>query len=111
MDRIFGTFVVAAVIHVIEEYVFPGGFLETLKRFNPRFAASITVKFAVIINSLFLLLCVAGAIVSSRNLVFSLSVASLLFFNAVVHVVGTSFSGRSLGVVAVDHHHIEPGPR
>jgi len=89
MSWIFSTFVVAAVIHVLEEYAYPGGFSDWMKRLNPKFAPWITTRFAVIINGLFLLLCAIGAAVASRSLVFSLSIASLLFFNGLIHLAGT----------------------
>ena len=89
MNWIFSAFVVAAVIHVFEEYAYPGGFSDWMRSLNPRFAPWITARFAVIINGLFLLLCVMGAVVASKSLVFSLSVASLLFFNGLIHLAGT----------------------
>jgi hypothetical protein len=89
MNWIFSAFVVAAVIHVLEEYAYPGGFSDWMRSMNPRFAPWITARFAVIINGLFLLLCVMGAVVASKSLVFSLSVASLLFFNGLAHLAGT----------------------
>jgi len=88
MNWIFSAFVVAAVIHVLEEYAYPGGFSDWMRSLNPRFAPWITARFAVIINGLFLLLCVMGAMVASKGLVFSLSVASLLFFNGLIHIAG-----------------------
>jgi hypothetical protein len=88
MDWVFRAFVGAAIIHVLEEYAFPGGFSDWMRRLNPRFAPWITARFAVIINGLFLLLCVMGALVASRSLVFSLSVASLLFLNGLTHLAG-----------------------
>ena len=101
MNWIFGTFVVAAVIHVLEEYAYPGGFLDWMKGMNPRFTPWITTRFAVIINGLFLLLCVVGAIVAARNLVLSLSVASLLFINGLMHLGGTVRARRyTPGVVS-----------
>ena len=101
MDWVFPAFVVAAVIHVVEEYVFPGGFSDTLKRLRPGFAPFITTRFAVIINALFIVLCIAGTVVGSRNLVFSLSVASLLFFNGLVHSVATLVKKRYVpGVIS-----------
>jgi small-conductance mechanosensitive channel len=89
MNWIFSAFVVAAVIHVLEEYAYPGGFSDWMRSLNPRFAPWITARFAVIINGLFVLLCVMGAMVASKGLVFSLSVASLLFFNGLIHLAGT----------------------
>jgi len=88
MDWIFSALVGAAALHVIEEYGYPGGFLDWMRRSTPKFASLITVRFAVIVNGLFLLLCAIAAIVATRNLVFSLSVAGLLFFNSLIHLAG-----------------------
>ena len=101
MNWIFSAFVVAAVIHVLEEYAYPGGFSDWMRSSDPRFAPWITARFAVIINGLFLLLCVMGAVVASKSLVFSLSVASLLFFNGLTHLAGTIRAKRyAPGVVS-----------
>ncbi len=89
MDWVFSAFVGAAVIHVLEEYGYPGGFTDWMKRFNPSFAPWITPRFAVVINGLFLVLCVAGAIAGRQSLLVGLSVASLLFFNGLIHLAGT----------------------
>ena len=89
MDVIFWVFVVAACIHVIEEFIYPGGFLDTIKRFSPRVEPFATVRFAVLINGLFLVLCLVGAIVARQNLVFSLSIAGLLLVNTLTHFGGT----------------------
>jgi hypothetical protein len=94
MDWIFTAFVGAAVVHVIEEFVYPGGFMDVLKRFYPQSTPFVTVRFAVIINGLFLLLCILAAIVGRNNLVFSLSVASLLFINVLMHT-GATLRARS----------------
>jgi hypothetical protein len=86
MDWIFDALLAAAVVHVLEEYVYPGGFSETLKRFLPKSAHLVTPRFSVIINGLFILLCILGAAVGRDNLMFSLSVASLLFINSCAHI-------------------------
>jgi hypothetical protein len=101
MNWIFSVFVVAAVIHVLEEYAYPGGFSDWMRSLNPRFAPWVTARFAMIINGLFLLLCVMGAMVAGQGLVFSLSVASLLFFNGLIHLTGTIRARRYVsGVVS-----------
>jgi len=101
MNWIFSAFVGAAIIHVFEEYAYPGGFSDWMRSLNPRFAPWITARFAVIINGLFLLLCVMGAMVASKGLVFSLSVASLLFFNGLIHLAGAIRAKRyAPGVVS-----------
>ena len=101
MHWVFWAFVGAAVIHVVEEFGYPGGFLDAMKSLNPKIAPLVTAKVAITINSLFLLLCVIGAIIGGRNIVFSLSVASLLFFNALIHIGGTVKARRyAPGVVS-----------
>ena len=101
MDWVFWAFVGAAVIHIVEEYKYPGGFLDFVKCFNPRFGPSVTVNLAVILNSLFLLLCIAGAVAASKSPTFSLSIASLLFFNALMHIIGAIRArGYAPGVIS-----------
>jgi hypothetical protein len=100
MNWIFWTFVGAAAVHIVEEYYYPGGFPDFMQRFNPRWAP-VTVTFAVVINALFLLLCLASAIIADRNLSFSLSIASLLCFNGLIHIIATARSKRyAPGVVS-----------
>ena len=94
MDWIFVALLGAAVIHILEEYVYPGGFSDALKYLNPKAAHLITPRFNVIINGLFLLLCLTGAVVGTTSLVFSLSVASLVFFNAGLHIRGSIVARR-----------------
>lgn len=89
MIWIFWAIFGAAVIHVAEEYKYSGGFLDVLKGFDQRYTPFITVNFAIITNTLFLLLCLAGALVGNRSPIFSLSVASVLFVNAWVHIIRT----------------------
>jgi hypothetical protein len=89
MDWIFFAFVGAAFLHVIEEYFYPGGFPDFMKRSSPAFAPFITTSFAIIVNGLFLLLCIWGAMLGRDALVFSLSIASLLITNGLMHLLGT----------------------
>jgi hypothetical protein len=89
MDWIFSAFVGAAMLHVVEEYFFPGGFPDFMKRGSPALAAFITNEFAAIMNGVFLLLCILGAIVGRDALVFSLSIASVLIANGLVHLAAS----------------------
>ena len=89
MNWIFYTFVAAGVLHVLEEYFYPGGFPDFMKRMSPSFAPFITTSFAIVINGLFLVLCILGAIVGRDALVFSLSIASLLVSNGLIHLMGS----------------------
>ncbi len=86
MAWIFNAFLVVSLVHVVEEYFLPGGFMNVMKRFNPRFAPLITAPMAVVINGLQLVLCVLAMIVGEGAPVFSLSVAALLYLNGCIHV-------------------------
>jgi hypothetical protein len=83
MEWIFWAIVGAAVIHVAEEYL--GNWVGWVQRFAPR----VTLAQFVVVNAAFVALCIAGAVVGVSNLVFSLSVASLIFVNALIHLAPT----------------------
>jgi hypothetical protein len=93
MAWIFAAFLAASVVHMGEEYFFPGGFMQMMNRLNPRFERLITVPMAVVMNGLQLLLCVIAILVGPRALVFSMSVAGLVFINGLVHL-GACFRVR-----------------
>jgi hypothetical protein len=89
MEWIFSAFLIASMIHMGEEYFYPGGFMDVMKRFNPRFAPLVTVPIAAIINGLQLLLCVIAIVVGKSALAFSMSVAGLLLINGLMHIMGS----------------------
>ncbi len=89
MPSIFWVFLLAALVHVGEEYFFPGGFMQFMQRLNPRWASAITAPFTILVNAAFLLLVFAGAWVGESSLIFSLSIAALLFINGILHFAGT----------------------
>ena len=47
----------ATVLHIIEEFVYPGGFAEWDRSYRPTIRNSITTRFHIIINGALLLLC------------------------------------------------------
>ena len=85
---IFVALLGAAAVHIFEEYVFPGGFPDALRRLLPRATPLFTPKFHLGVNGLFFLLCLSSAFIGKANLVLSLSVFSLVFANAVLHIRG-----------------------
>jgi hypothetical protein len=94
-DWIFIVLFGAAVIHIFEEYVYPGGFQDVLGKAIPRMALPyLTPKFHLAMNGLFLLLCFASLFIGKSNLVLSMSVISLVFVNAVLHIRGTIVTKR-----------------
>ncbi len=75
--------VISAFIHVVEEYKF--GWVEWANGFF----SEITVKQFMVINVLFIVLCVIAALIGKKHIVFSSSVFSLLLLNALVHIAPT----------------------
>jgi hypothetical protein len=88
MEWVFIAFFAASMIHMGEEYFYPGGFIDVMKRLNPRFAPLVTARMAVVINGLQLLLCLVAMAIGKKALAFSMSVAALLFVNGSVHIGG-----------------------
>jgi Protein of unknown function with HXXEE motif len=89
MNWIFAGFLIASILHMVEEFFFPGGFMKVIKRVNPGFAEFVTVPAAIVINALQLVLCIIVLFVGRSNLSFSLSAASLLFINGLTHLGGS----------------------
>jgi hypothetical protein len=71
---------------MVEEYFYPGGFMEVMRDLNPRFAPFVTVPAAVVINGLQLLLCILVIAIGMNSVIFSMSLAGLLFINGLTHV-------------------------
>lgn len=101
MGWIFSAFMVVSIIHMVEEYVYPGGFMDVMRRLNPGFAPAVTVPMALVINGLQLLLCVLAILVGTGAPIFSMSVAGLLLINGLIYV-GASFRvrGYAPGVIS-----------
>lgn len=85
---IFIALPVAGILHILEEYVYPGGFADAFRKLLPRSSHLFTVSFHVIVNGIFVLLTLVGAFIGRSNLVISLSVYGLIFANAFLHIRG-----------------------
>ena len=89
MTRLLWATFLAIAAHLIEEFVFPGGFLAWHRRYRPEHAASIGPRFAVVANGLMLLLVLAIAIngpASPFGIFQWLVLAALLVTNAAFHL-------------------------
>jgi hypothetical protein len=80
---------VAAVLHITEEFFYPGGFMNWIKKNKPGLSGRMTARAAIIVNSAFLLLCVTAIILANSHPAFALSVAGLIFVNGTGHVLGS----------------------
>ena len=91
------------LLHFGEEFVWPGGFLAWYRAYRPEFAASLTVRFVVVVNGLLILFTAwigwFGP-TAARGVSAWLTVMAGLAANGVFHVRGTWLSRRySPGVV------------
>jgi len=110
---------IAATLHILEEFVYPGGFAEWDREYRPEIAASITGKLHLVVNGLLLAACVTvglagmpggvlpiggarwrSAIPPSLAAPAWLALASLLASNAVFHLIGS-----------IRTHRLAPGVR
>jgi hypothetical protein len=87
-EWIFISLPVAAALHIIEEYVYPGGFAQAFNRLLPRASHLFTAKFHIAVNGVFFLICIIGALIGKANLILSLSIFGLIFTNAALHIRG-----------------------
>ncbi len=96
---------IAALIHIFEEFVFPGGFKAWWCAYRPEIAASVTNRFLVIINVVLVLFSANVALAAQarggNGVAAWLALAALLAANAVFHIVGAIQTRRySPGIVS-----------
>jgi len=77
--------------HIVEEFVFPGGFSEWYRRYRPEAAVSFTPRFAVGINALLVAVCLLIPLqgIGRQGAALWLTVAAVLIANAVFHLRAT----------------------
>lgn len=103
MNLLFWLPAACVLLHIFEEFVWPGGFLAWFRAYRSENAVSFTPRFAVGINALLAAVVVvlgwSGA-TWSRGVSLWLTLAALLASNAVFHIVAVMRTRRySPGVV------------
>jgi len=90
MRWLFWAPLVAASLHIFEEFVYPGRFSEWYARYKPGIRKSVTWRFLVIINVLLLILCynVSALGPSKTGVAAWLGVMAMLAANGVWHLKG-----------------------
>jgi hypothetical protein len=80
----------AATLHIVEEFVFPGGFAEWDRRYRPEYRESITPRLHIVVNGLLLLFCAnVGTLgLTPVGVAAWLTLTALLTGNAVWHLIG-----------------------
>ena len=92
----------AVLLHLFEEFVWPGGFGEWYRWYRPERAASVTTGFLVWINVLFVVMALIPVVMGFRpyGVAFWLVVASIAAANGLFHLWAVSKAHRySPGVV------------
>src|SRR5258705_4472400 len=83
---------IAAAIHISEEFAFPGGFKTWYLTYKPEIARSISNRFLVFINALLMVFSISVALAmyfsKGNGMAAWLTLAALLFSNAIFHVIG-----------------------
>lgn len=90
MNWIFWMPLAAAVSHIVEEFLYPGGFSEWYIKYKPDIKKSVSKKFLILINAGLLILCYdVGALGASQYGVIGwLVVMALLGANGIWHLRG-----------------------
>jgi hypothetical protein len=84
-NRVFWGLLAASCAHVVEEYVYPGGFLEAAREVAPEAFEHATTPIVIGVNAAMIAGCLNGALKRKRQPFHGLAMASLLFFNAILH--------------------------
>lgn len=79
---------IAAAAHIVEEFVYPGGFKAWYARYRPETVKSFTPGFAIGINALLIVVSLAPALKPAQpsSIALWLTVAAIVAGNAVFHL-------------------------
>ena len=80
--------VAAGVLHVTEGYVWPGGFLDAMRRVAPGYAFAVNRTMALVINGLMFVVLLAAPFTAGAAPMFALSAAGPRALNGWSHVAG-----------------------
>ena len=85
----------AALAHICEEFVWPGGFMSWYRRYRGPSVHSITPRFLVIVNVILLAVCIDAAFVTTTRygVAYWIAVSAILASNGVWHL-WAAFKGR-----------------
>ena len=92
----------AALVHICEEFVWPGGFMSWYRRYRGPSSSSITPRFLVIVNVVLLAVCVNAAVATDTpfGVAYWIGVTAILASNGVWHLwAAVRGRGYSPGVV------------
>jgi hypothetical protein len=81
----------AAALHIIEEFVWPGGFAAWYRQYHPAIARSVSARYLVIVNAILLGVCALAGVLgfTPRGAALFLTILAVLFGNAIFHLAAT----------------------
>ena len=81
----------AAALHIVEEFVWPGGFAAWYHAYRPEIARSASPRYLFLVNAVLLGVCaLAGALgFTPRGAALFLTIVAVLFGNAIFHLAAT----------------------
>ncbi|HKS25222.1 MAG TPA: HXXEE domain-containing protein [Thermoanaerobaculia bacterium] len=82
---------IAATLHIVEEFVWPGGFAAWYRAYRPETAASVSARYLVAVNALLLGVCALAGVLgfTPRGAALFLTITAVLFGNALFHLAAT----------------------
>jgi len=93
---------IAVLLHITEEFIYPGGFMDWDRVYRPGMAKTKHSHFLLIINLLLLAICFNPILsgLTDGGIIWWLSIASILLVNAIFHIKGVFVLKRySPGVI------------
>jgi hypothetical protein len=93
---------IAASLHVSEEFAYPGGFRSWYASYRPEIASSLSTRYLLVVNAILLAVCALVAVAgpSANGGANWFVITSILFWNAIFHVRAVIRTGRySPGVI------------
>jgi Protein of unknown function with HXXEE motif len=79
----------AGALHVLEEYLWPGGFLDAMRRVAPGYAFAVNRTMAVVINGLMFIVLLTAPFAADGAPLYALSAAGLIAVNGWSHIAGS----------------------
>jgi hypothetical protein len=87
MAILFWILPISEVLHIIEEFVYPGGFSSWYRNYKQHYNVSATPKYLVIVNAVLIIFSILPLFLNIQQAVgLWLSMASVVFFNAIFHI-------------------------
>lgn len=86
----------AALLHIAEEFVLPGGFRRWYQNYRPSIASSLTTRFLVTMNIILVVMCILPVLMGTtpQGVALWLTIVAILFSNSLFHVTASIKSRR-----------------